>query len=128
MAAYEQDLKDAEVALKATQVMKAAGLATLTDVLSAQTSLETTRTNLIQAQGAEKTSFAEVLINVGLSPDANVTAEDLPQELPVVEISGNITALLELAKKKRPDLGIAIAAIRQQESQLAISYSSSMPV
>jgi outer membrane protein TolC len=128
VAAFEQDLKDSEVALKATKVMRSAGLATLTDELLAQSNLETTRTNLIQAQGAEKTSFAEILINIGLPPDADITADDLPQELPVVEISGNITALLELAKKKRPDLGIAIAAIKQQEAQLAISYSSSMPI
>ena len=127
VAAYEQDLKDAEVALRAAQVMRTAGLATLSDVLLAQSNLETTRTNLIQAQGAEKTALAQVLIAVGLPPDTKISVENLPQELPVVEISGNITSLIELAKKRRPDLGVAIAAIKQQEAQLAIAYSSSMP-
>ena len=77
--AYEQDLKDAQVALNATQVMKAAGLATLTDVLLAQSTLEQTRTNLYQAQGSEKTSLGEVLIAVGLPPDSKITVEDLPK-------------------------------------------------
>lgn len=127
VAAYEQDLKDAEVALQAAKVMRSAGLATLSDVLLAQSNVELTRTNLVQAEGSEKTSLGEILIAVGLPPDADITAEDLPQQLPVIEISGNISSLLELAKQRRPDLGIAIAAIKQQEAQLAISYSSSMP-
>lgn len=125
--AYEQNLKDAEVALKASEVMRTAGLATLNDVLLAQSNLEQTRTSLLQAQGSEKTSLAELLISVGLPADAKISLENLPDKLPVIEISGNISALLELAKKKRPDLGVAIAAIKQQEAQLAISYSSGMP-
>lgn len=126
-AAYEQDLKDAETALNAALVMRSAGLATLTDVLSAQSVLEQTRTNLVQSQGAEKTSFSEILISTGLPPDAKISVEDLPQKLPVIEISGDISSLLELVKEKNPNLGIAIAAIKQQEAQLALSYSSGMP-
>ena len=57
VTAYEQDLKDAQVALDAAKVMRTAGLATLNDVLLAQSTLEQTRTNLLQAQGAEKTAF-----------------------------------------------------------------------
>lgn len=125
--AFEQDLKDAEVALKSAKTMHEAGLATLTDELSAQANLELTRTNLLQAQGAERISFGEILITIGLPPDTNISVDSLPQELPVIEISGNISSLLELAKKKRPDLGIAIAAIKLQEDQLALSYSNSMP-
>ena len=71
--------------------------------------------------------MGEILIAVGLPPDTNISVEDLPQKLPVIEISGNISSLLELAKQRRPDLGVAIAAIKQQEAQLAISYSNSMP-
>lgn len=125
--AYEQDLHDAKVALEAATVMRGAGLATLTDVLSAQANLEQIRTSLAQAQGAESTSFGELLIAVGLPPDACVSVEDLPQALPVIEISGDICSLLELAKERRPDLGVALAAVKQQEAQLAISYSNGMP-
>ena len=125
--AFAKNLQDAEVALKSAQAMFEAGLATLTDVLSAQANLEQTRSSLFQAEGSEKTAFGEILIAIGLPPDSPISVETLPQELPVIEISGNISELLELAKKKRPDLGIAIAAIKQQEDLLAISYSSSMP-
>lgn len=52
--AYAQDMKDAEVALKATLVMRNAGIATLSDVLLAQSTLEQYRTSWLQAQGAEK--------------------------------------------------------------------------
>lgn len=126
--AYKQDLHDATVALDAAKVMRSAGLATLTDVLSAQSNLEQIRTNYLQAQGAEKTSIGEILIAIGLPPDTDISIEDLPEKLPVIEISGNISGLIELAKENRPDLGIAIATIKQQEAQLAISYSNSMPI
>jgi len=125
--AYKQDLIDAQVALNAAQLMRRNGLATLNDVLSTQASLEMTRANLIQAEGSEKAAIGELLIALGLPPDTELTIEQLPQKLPVVDISGNISSLLELAKKKRPDLGIAIAEIKQQEAQLAIAYSNSMP-
>jgi outer membrane protein len=125
--AYEQDLKDAEMAFNASLKMKSAGLATLTDVLVSQSTLEQIRTSLLQSQGAEKTSLAEILIAAGLPPDSKVSVEDLPQKLPVIEISGDISSFLELAKQKNPNLGIAIAAIKQQEAQLAVSYSSGMP-
>ena len=124
---YEQDLKDGEVALKATQVMHGAGLATLSDILLTQSTLEQTRTSLAQARGAEQTALGELLIAVGLPADTCICVEELPQDLPLIEISGNICSLLELAKERRPDLGVAIAAIKQQEAQLAISYSSGMP-
>lgn len=126
--AYEQNLKDAEVAVKASKAMHGAGLATITDVMLAQSNLEQTKTNLAQAIGAEKTAKSELLIALGLPADTDISVENLPQELPVIEISGNISSLLELAKKRRPDLGIAIAAIKQQEAQLAIAYSNSMPI
>lgn len=125
--AYREDVKDFQVAFDAAKLMHSAGLATLTDVLLAQSNLELSRSNLIQSEGLEKTSLGEILINVGLPPDANISVEDLPQELPVVEISGDISGLLELAKLRRPDLGVAIAAIKQQEAQLGLSYSNSMP-
>jgi outer membrane protein TolC len=126
--AYVLDLKDAEVAVKSATALHDAGLATLTDVLSAKANLELIRTNMFQAQGAERTAFGEILIAIGLPADADVSVESLPEKLPVIEIEGNISGLLDLAKKKRPDLGIAIAAIKQQEDQLALSYSNSMPI
>jgi outer membrane protein len=126
--AYERDLKDAQLALNASQLMRKNGLSTLSDVLLAQSTLATAQTNLIQAQGSENTSLAEILIALGLPADTQLSIENLPQELPVIEISGTISELLELSKRKRPDLGIAIAAIKQQQAQLAISYSNSMPM
>lgn len=125
--AFQQDLKDVQTALDAATLMHKAGLATLTDVLSTQSTLEQTRTSLFQAQGAESTSLGELLIAVGLPPDTSIDVEQLPQKLPVIEISGDLSSLLELAKEKRPDLGVALAALRQQEAQLAISFSSGMP-
>lgn len=125
--ANEQNLKDAEIALDASQKMRLAGLATLTDVLSAQTTVEQMRLNLEQAKGAEKTAFADLLIILGFSPESNLCVVELPEKLPVIEISGNICTLLELAKENRPDIGAALAAVKQQEAQLGIAYSAGLP-
>lgn len=126
--ASEQDLKDAEVLLASAVKMKQNGLATLTDVMSAQSTLEQFRYNLEQARGAEKTSLAELLIALGLPPNTNICVQDLPDKLPVIEISGNICTLIELAKEKKPDIGAAIAQVKQQEAQLKASISAGLPV
>lgn len=125
--ADELDLKDAEMALQAAVKMHQAGVATLTDVLSAQSTLEQFRFNLEQAKGAEKTSKAELLIALGLDPTTCICLDSLPDDLPVIEIGGNICALIELAKQKRPDIGAAIAQVKEQQAQLIIARSSGLP-
>jgi len=127
VAADETNLKDAQVTLEAAQVMRNAGLATLTDVLQTQSVVEQARMSLIQAQGAEKTAFADLMIALGLPPETKMNVQDLPQQLPVIELMGDVNSFLELAKQKRPDIGAAIAAVKQQEAQLTISYSAGMP-
>jgi outer membrane protein TolC len=126
--AGEQDLKDAETALEAAVKMREAGLSTLTDVLSAQSSVEQMRLNLEQARGAEKTAFAQLLITLGLPADTQLSVVELPEKLPVVEISGNISALIALAKERRPDIGAAISAVKEQEALLGVAYSAGLPV
>lgn len=125
--AAAQDLKDAEVTLEAALKMHKYGLATQTDVLSAQSTIQQMRLNVAQSQGAEKNALADLLITLGLPADTNLCLEVLPNKLPVVEISGNISSLIALAKEKRPDIGAAIALVKGQEMQLAISYSAGMP-
>jgi outer membrane protein TolC len=126
--ANEQDLKDAEVAVKAAQTMFKAGLQTLTDVLQAQTSLEQAKFNLEQARGAEKTSYADLMIILGMPATRDLNIKDIPEELPVVNISGDIDSLLSLAKKKNPQLGVALSAVNELKEELIISYSAGMPV
>jgi len=127
VAANEQDVKDAEVTVAAANKMHIAGLSTLTDVLQALSALEQAKLNLIQAQTAESTSFAEMLIDIGLPPDTELSVESLPDKLPIIEVSGNVSTLFELAKEKRPDIGAAIAAVKEQEAQFRIAYSSGLP-
>jgi len=121
------NVKDAEVAVKAAQVMHRAGLATLTDELQAQTLLEQAKTNLETAKGAEKTSFAQLMVALGLPADTQISIQNLPTDLPFVAIAGDVTSLIEIAKARQPDLGAAVAAVKEQEAQLAISFSAGMP-
>ena len=125
--AYEQDLSDAETALKASQLMFEAGVATFTDVLQAQSAVEQAKLNLITSIGNERTSLANILIALGLPPDTPLNIETLPDKLPVIEIAGNVSTLFELAKQRRPDLGAAIAAVKEQEANFLIAYSAGMP-
>ncbi len=125
---YRQDLEDAKTLLKSAEVMYKAGLSTLTDVLQAKSTLEQAKLNLAEAEGAERTSFGELIIALGLSPHLKIAVVDLPDKLPIVNISGDIDSFLETAKYRRPDLGAAIAAVKQQEADLAISFSAGMPI
>lgn len=125
--ASEENLKDAGVLLEAALKMRAAGLATLTDVLSAQSTVEQMRYALEQAVGARKNSLAQLLISLGLPPESALCIKELPDQLPVIEISGDVCSLIELAKEKNPNIGAAIALVHEQEADLEISYSSGMP-
>lgn len=125
--AFAENLKDTEVLLKAAQTMRNAGLATLTDVLQAQSLLEQAKLNLQQALGDESTSLGELLITLGLPPTTKLCLKNLPLELPVVELAGNLDGFLELALRKRPDIGAAIANIKQQEANLVIATSAGLP-
>ncbi len=126
--ASEQNLKDAEVALRATVVQRNAGLATLTDILSAQSTYEQMRLNLEQAKGGEKTYLAELLIALGLPACTCLNVEDLPDKLPVIEIDSDVCKLIELAKEKKPDIGAAIAIVKQLQAEKTISFSAGMPI
>lgn len=126
--ASEKDVQDAEVAVQAAVATHKWGVATQTDVLSAQATLEQMRYNLQQAIGAQKTAAANLLIALGLPVNTCISVESLPQKLPVIDISKDIDCLIELAKQRNPLIGIAIAEVKEQEAQLLISYSSGMPV
>lgn len=126
--ANEQNLHDAEIALKSAQTMRNAGLSTLTDVLQAQSTVEQAKLNLQQAQGAEKTALGQLIIALGLPAETLLCVKNLPDQLPVIPISGSLGCLLELAKSKRPDIGAAIAAVKEQRALLGISFSSGLPI
>jgi len=127
VAASEQNVQDATVLLQAALKMHQNGVATQTDVLSAQSTLAQMRFNLEQAKGAEKTALGQLLIALGLPPETALCVQGLPEKLPVVDISGTICSLIELAKQRNPSIAAAIAAVKQQEANWMISYSSGMP-
>jgi outer membrane protein len=83
-----QNLKDAQVALEGALKMRKAGLATMTDVLSVQSSQEQARFNLEQAKGAEKTALGQLLIALGLPADTKLSVNDLPQKSPGFKLDG----------------------------------------
>lgn len=124
----KQNVQDAEVLLKAATNMRNNGVATLTDVLSAQSVLEQMKLNLIQAEGAEKSSLAELLITLGLDPETPLSTQQLPEKLPVIDIQENVSLLIEMAKSNKPDIGIAISQVKQQEAALKASISASLPI
>lgn len=125
--ADEKDLEDAKVALLAAEKMHTAGLATLTDVYQAKATVAQRTLALEQAKGQEKTSLGQLLAALGLPANTKICVGDLPDKLPVVDICQDMDYLVELAKVTRPDIGAAIAAVKEQEANLAISFSQSMP-
>lgn len=127
-AASEQNLQDALVALEAAQKMQRAGLATNTDVLQAQATVAQRQLTVAQSSGAVKTALGQLVIAIGLPPETQLSVETLPHKLPVVDVFADISSLYEVAKKHRPDLGIAEAIVKQQQEQKIISYSQGMPI
>ena len=105
VAATELDLQDAQTALDSSILMHKWGVATQTDILSSQSLLEQIRYNLEQAKGAEKTAEKQLLIALGLPVSTRISVENLPEKLPVVEISEEIGVLIDLQSKETQRLG-----------------------
>ena len=61
--------------------MQSAGLATLTDVLLAQTNLEQTRASLLQAQGSRINLLRRNSDSAWLASRFSISVEDLPQRV-----------------------------------------------
>ena len=124
LAALLQDTVAAyERSLSITQNQYAAGVAARSDVITAQTQLQSTRAQLIAAQTARATNEHAIALLTGRPPaDVSVTVGALPKEVPTIPVSVP-SALLQ----QRPDIAAAERAMQQDNALIGVQVAAYYP-
>jgi len=125
--ASESDLEEALTSLKSTEQRKKAGVSTIADVLQARSRVDQVRLDLVSNRGAVKISRGNLATAVGWPANADFDVAEVPQDLPLNDISGNTQTLIALALRDRPDLAASRAAVRQSEAELEKAKSALWP-
>src|SRR5690606_4794361 len=104
VATGEQSVADAEASVRAARARMEAQVATAFDALQAEATLAQTRLNLDLFRG--QLESARGLLNAALGLPANVRISVAPpaSDPPVERATASVDALIEEARRRRPDL------------------------
>jgi outer membrane protein TolC len=127
LTAQQSTVEEARATLEASQDRHRVGLATIADVLQAQTALssatlavETTTGQLAIARGALATSM-------GLPANLPYDVDSLRNLPPSVSVADSVDSLIERAVRDRPDLEAARAEARSSAARVSQARAARLP-
>jgi outer membrane protein len=102
----EASVQRAQTNLDSAQQRHDAGVATIADVLQAQTNLAQAQLDLETTRGQQEILRGTLAVAIGIPPSKAVfeVVDELPSELPIDEISKDVQAMIQLGLKARPEL------------------------
>jgi outer membrane protein len=115
LEAQEATYKEAERNLDAAKVRHHAGVATIADVLQAQTALSQAKLALDSLRGQIQTTRGSLATAMGLPANTPYDIEVPRGEIPLKGTLEKVDAYLSQAEKQRPDLAAARAQARKAE-------------
>jgi outer membrane protein TolC len=107
LEAAQASLKTAQTAFSAASTRKQAGVATIADVLQAQTAMSQAQLAVDRLSGQVLALRGSLATAMGLPANTPYDVGDLPTELPVGEVSKAVEDLITEARTVRPDLAAA---------------------
>lgn len=113
--------------LEAAQARARAGTATRADVLQAQTAHSQDRLTRTQAEGDVAAARGVFASTLGLPVDLSLEVVTFREAGPDALVERSVPALLELARRKRPELAAAQAQVRAARQNLRIQESADRP-
>ncbi|HJT16666.1 MAG TPA: TolC family protein [Thermoanaerobaculia bacterium] len=125
--AQEGTIKERQAELDAAQERHRAGVATINDVLQAQTALsqaqltyETLQQNLLVFQGTLATTM-------GLAVTTKFTVGTLPTDVPMQAVTTAVDSLIAQAETQRPDFAASRAQITAAEARVREARAEGLP-
>ena len=118
LVATKKSLEEAQTSLKAAELRKRSGLATIADVLQAKADLARVRVDLAASKGAVHISKGNLANVIGWSANANFDVKDGQKDLPFNNIQKDVNNLIETAKNERAAILSSLATVRQKEAEL----------
>jgi outer membrane protein TolC len=114
-------VKSSQTNLDAAQQRHDAGVATIADVLQAQTALSQAQLNVDTTRGRIQILRAELAVATGAPASIALQMEvvdELPSEIPAEQTSKEVLTLIQEAFAKRPDLAAARSTVLAAEANI----------
>lgn len=127
LEAQNEDLKDAEMNLKAAKEMFDSGVRTRLDVLQAQSLLVNIHLKMEETRGMVQIEMGNLANALGLPANTPLNVASLPADLTQEEKVDSVESLMELAKQRRPDLAAGLAEYKKRQSEYCFAKADGMP-
>ena len=127
VSALQLNLATADTNLVSAQQRYKAGVATVTDVLQAETVRAQAELDLETAQGNLQTARGALAVGMGLPANARFDLAAPADTLAVSGTAANVDALIDRALDARPDLAATRAQIEQARAQVRVARSAELP-
>ncbi len=125
--ALADSIREAEANLAAAEERRAAGVATIADVLQAKTALTQQELTQVQLEGQMKSLRGALATAVGVRPDVDVQLGELPEVTRPGATAKQVQELLEQALADRPDLQAARAQTLAAQQRVRKARSDGLP-
>lgn len=123
----ELSVDDAAASVRAARARMEAQIATAYDALQAEATLAQTRLNLDLFRGQLESARGLLAASLGLPANVRIDVASPTGEPPVERASASVDALIEDARRRRPDLAAAWATFRAQEAELREAEAARWP-
>lgn len=126
-AAQLQTVTEEQENLQAAQVRHRDGVATVADVLQAQTLLAQAQLDLETDSGTVKTNHGNLAAAMGLRADADFEIATPSDSLQIGNASQSVDTLIVSALANRPDMAAARVSILQSQQEVRVARSQEFP-
>lgn len=118
LAADEESLADARLVLRAADERLAVGTGTIVDVYQARAGVARIELDLASDRGAVATARGRLATAIGWAANTRFDVVDPSGPLPLDLIEDDVDALIERARRQRPDLGAARAEVLRDAAEV----------
>lgn len=125
--AQQQTVAEADTNLIAAQVRHNSGVATIADVLQAQTVLAQAQLDLETDSGTVRTNHGNLATAMGLRADARFEVAMPSDTMSIGTASASADSLIVSALDNRPDLAAARVSILQAQQEVRVARSAEYP-
>ncbi len=127
LKASEASLNEASTNLEAAQQRHREGLATIADVLQAETALSQSQLNLDLYQGQVQTIRGSLATAMGIPANTPYDLEDLSLNPPVNFLTEEVDTYIKQAEANRPDLAAQKSQVEQSLAHIRTTRSALYP-
>jgi outer membrane protein len=122
-----QTVREDSTNLAAAQARHVAGVAVISDVLQAQTTLSQADLTLETDEGAVQTTRGTLAVSMGFPANVPYDIAPEPPDVPVSAITESVDTLVEQAVRSRPDLAAYRAQALQAQANVGIIRGQGLP-